>query len=443
MNFQSPNAALAVGIVATLRNDGFDALLVGGCVRDILLGREPEDFDVATGAPPARVMELFPRTVPVGEKFGVVMVIGEDTQVEVATFRSESGYADRRHPQTVEFSDAVQDAARRDFTVNGMFLDPMTGEILDHVGGKADLEARMIRAIGNPDSRFGEDALRILRAMRFASSLGFRIETGTWDALCHHRELIREISAERIRMELTSGLTRPHPDRFLGLLDESGILEILLPEVAALKGCEQPPEFHPEGDVFVHTKLMLSLLKADPSPALAFAVLLHDIGKPATACKADRIRFNNHDKVGSEMADVICRRLAFSNCLREQVVAMVQRHMGFMSIPEMRESTVRRFLAAPTIGDEIELHRVDCLASHRNVDNLAIATRKLEEMRVEDSQPRLPPPLINGDDLIALGLEPGPSFRVILNSVQDAQLEGQIATREEALRLVKSGLGKH
>jgi poly(A) polymerase len=426
----------AIGVCRILRENGHEAYLVGGCVRDLLLHRVPSDYDVATDAKPDLVMQLFPKTFPVGAKFGVILVLTKNFEIEVATFRQESGYSDSRRPDCVEFSDAIHDARRRDFTINGLYLDPENLQILDYVNGISDLQAKLIRAIGNPKHRFNEDALRILRALRFASSLGFDIEQETFEAVCELYTRVREISIERVRDELIKGFTRHHPDLFLDLLDRSGMLQLLLPEVTAMKGCEQPPQFHPEGDVFVHTRMMLSLLPDNPTPALAFATLLHDVGKPPTFEVRDRIRFNNHDKVGAEMADRICRRLLFPNVLREQITAMVSRHMNFMNLPRMKESTLRRFLSADTIEDEIELHRLDCLSSHGGIENYHLAREKLQEVRAEEPKGKLPQPLVTGYDLIERGLKPGPRFKEILNHVQDAQLEKQVSTRDDALHML-------
>lgn len=431
-------ARLALEVVRRLQAHGFSALLVGGCVRDILMGRVPEDYDVATDAHPEQMAQLFEKTLLVGAKFGVVVVVEEGAQVEVATFRTESGYSDRRHPSEVVFSDALHDARRRDFTINGLYFNPGSSEVIDYVEGRADIERRLIRAIGDPSARFSEDALRMLRALRFASSLDFEIDPGTWDAIKSLGHLVREISMERIRDELFRGLTKSHPDRFLQLLADSRLLAQVLPEIELLKGCEQPPEFHPEGDVFAHTKLMFSLLRPNPSPALAFAVLLHDVGKPATAEVSDRIRFNNHQKVGAQIAEEITRRLVFPNDLRERVASMVLRHMDFINLSKMRESTLRRFLADPNIDEELELHRVDCLASHGNLDNYELANERLAQIRAEEPEGALPPPLVTGNDLIAMGLPPGPAFKRLLRSVQDAQLEGSVHDRPEALQYLKS-----
>ncbi|MBX7246803.1 MAG: CCA tRNA nucleotidyltransferase [Candidatus Sumerlaeaceae bacterium] len=437
-NFDTPAAQASLAVVQKLRKGGYDALLVGGCVRDMILGHDPGDFDVATNARPDAIASLFPHTFPVGAKFGVMLVLDGEQKTEVATFRSDGAYRDHRHPDSVVFSNAENDAQRRDFTVNGLFYDTEARDVVDFVGGVADIEKRVIRCIGNPGDRFNEDALRLLRAARFASSLGFEVEPETLSAIQKLVHTIVSISAERVREELIKGLTRANPDRFIRLLDQMGLLEIILPEVAKCKGVEQPPAFHPEGDVYVHTLLMLGLLPPNPSLELAFATLLHDIGKPPTMTITDRIRFNQHQQVGAQMADVICRRLAFSNDQREAIVAMVDRHMDFMNIKRMRESTLRRFLAAPTIDDEVALHRVDCLGSHGDLDNYEFALERLAAIRAEEPAGNLPPPLVTGDDLIALGKKPGPAFRKILTAVQDAQLESRVSNRDEALAMLRN-----
>jgi poly(A) polymerase len=416
-------------------------MLVGGCVRDLLLGREPEDYDIATNATSEEVARHFEKVILVGASFGVIIVVQDGVHIEVATFREEIGYSDRRRPDNVRVSDAEHDAKRRDFTLNGLYLNPPTGEILDYVGGQADLKNRILRAIGEPAERFNEDALRLLRAVRFASSLDFEIEENTWSAVRTNAELIRHVSSERIREELIKGLTRAHPSRFLELLSRSGLLEIILPEVHAMHGVQQPPQFHPEGDVFEHTKLVLQNLPANPSPALALAALLHDVGKPPTATFTDRIRFNNHHHVGAEMADEICRRLACSNELREQVVAMVERHMRFVDFPDMRTSTMRKFLSSPFIEDELQLHRADCLGCFNDLDTYQLATSKLTELREDqETQGALPKAMVTGRDLINLGLQPGPDFSVILQRLYDEQLEERFADRDEALAYVRDNL---
>jgi poly(A) polymerase len=428
-------------LIERLKRNGHEALLVGGCVRDLLLHREPEDFDVATSAWPEQVIPLFEKSILVGASFGVVIVVQDGIHTEVATFREETGYSDRRRPDSVKYSDAEHDARRRDFTVNGLYLDPLAGEVLDFVSGQADLDARLLRCIGRPEERFNEDALRLLRAVRFASSLDFQIEEHTWEALRPQTELICHVSSERIRDEIIKGLTRANPARFLDLLDRSGLLVHILPEVAAMKGVQQPPQFHPEGDVFEHTKLVLGNLPADPSPALALAAMLHDVGKPPTATCTDRIRFNNHHKVGAEITDSICRRLACSNELREQVVAMVERHMRFVDFPDMRTSTMRKFLFSPFIEEELKLHKADCLGCYNDLDTYELASKKLDELRQDQvSKGALPKPLLNGHDLMESGLKPGPAFSRILQRIYDEQLEERFASREEALQYLRENL---
>jgi tRNA nucleotidyltransferase/poly(A) polymerase len=422
-------------IVLRLREHGYEAYWVGGCVRNKLLGLPPEDIDIATNARPQDVITLFPKTISVGATFGVVLVHMQSVETEVATFRSDGIYLDARHPEEVHFSSAKDDAKRRDFTINALFYDPVEDRIIDFVGGRKDLEQHLIRAVGSPEKRFNEDALRMLRAIRFSASLEFQIEPSTWNALLTCKPLIRKISADRIRAELIKMFTGNNAGRALELLDRSSLLVEILPEVADMKNVQQPHAFHPEGDVFTHTLKGLDLLK-HPSPTLAFGWLLHDIGKPPTYEERDRIRFNFHHKVGVDIADSICRRLNFSNADRKRIKQLVERHMQFINIKEMRESTLRRFLAADTIQEDLELHRVDCLASHGDLENYDFAVHKLEELSREQKQP-LPPPLINGDDLIALGYKPGPAFKTILHEVQEAQLEGLLHTKDETVEYVR------
>lgn len=438
--FVCPAADAALRVAKLLMTAGFEAFLVGGCVRDLLMGRIPKDYDIATSATPEQVTSVFPDAMLVGAQFGVVIVPQEGHNIEVATFREETDYSDRRRPDSVRFSTAERDAQRRDFTVNGLFMNPVTHEVIDYVGGLHDLHGGLLKAIGDPDARLSEDALRLLRAVRFASTLRFKIESATWEAVCRNAGLIVHVSAERIRDELVRGLTGPSADQFLQLLSDSGLLALILPEAEALKGCEQPPEFHPEGDVFVHTKLVLRNLPEAPGPELAMAALLHDIGKPPTFNRSDRIRFNGHDKAGAEIADRICRRLAFSNDQRERIISMVARHMQFINFPDMRPSTMRRFLAAETIEDELELHRADSLGSNGSLSTYELARRKLAEVRAEFQGPRLPAPLINGNDLMDLGLRPGPAFKSILQRVYDEQLEKRFEDRNAALRWLAENL---
>jgi poly(A) polymerase len=430
---------VAARLVERLTNAGFVAYFAGGCVRDLLRGQEPKDIDIATDARPEEVRELFARTYAVGAHFGVVVVLDEGFQFEVATFRSDGAYLDGRRPTEVHFSSPEEDARRRDFTINGMFYDPPNERVIDFVGGRADLAKRIIRAIGEPAERFAEDRLRLLRAVRFATVLDFEIEPRTWEAIKLAADRINEISAERIREELVRIFLSPQRLRGWDLLDRSGLLQEILPELAATKGCEQPPQFHPEGDVFRHTRLMLSLLPDDASLSLVFSVLLHDIGKPPTAQVDEngRIRFNGHDKVGAEMAEVVMERLRFSRAKIDATVEAVRQHMVFKDVPNMRVSRLKRFMARSNFSDELELHRVDCLGSHGMLDNYEFLKAKAEEFA---NEPIIPPPLVTGRDLIALGLKPGPVFGEILEAVETRQLEGEFADRSEALAWVKQNI---
>jgi tRNA nucleotidyltransferase/poly(A) polymerase len=422
----------ATRIVRRLREAGHEALFAGGCVRDRLLGRRAHDIDIATSARPEEVQKLFPRTVAVGAQFGVIVVLEGDEEFQVATFRADGVYLDGRRPESVAFTTAEGDARRRDFTINGLFYDPLEGRVIDFVRGEEDLRAGIVRCIGDAEARFSEDKLRLLRCVRFSATLGFQIAPETWDAVRSRAEEIRVVSAERIRDELVKIFLHPSRVRGFDLLDASGLLAILLPEVAALKGCEQPPEFHPEGDVFVHTRLMLSLLPESVSLPLVFSVLLHDIGKPPVLFRDEtgRIRFNGHESVSARLSEAIFERLRFSNAEREATVAAVQNHMAFKDVQNMRVATLKRFLARPTIDDELALHRVDCLGSHGMIDNYEFLLAKREEFSRE---PLIPAPLVTGRDLIGLGWKPGPHFKKILDAVQVGQLEGTLTTREDAL----------
>jgi poly(A) polymerase len=437
----------ATSIVRTLRQQGFQAYLVGGCVRDLLLGREPKDYDVATDATPKQVMAIFPETYAVGAQFGVVLVPAPESKqdadnagshshaVEVATFRSDIGYSDGRHPDEVRFSKNPQeDVERRDFTINGMLLDPVSGDVLDFVCGRDDLRAGIIRTIGNPQRRFGEDKLRMLRAARFAARFEYQIDPATFTAIQAFAEQIRVVSRERVRDELTRMLTEGHARRAFLLLDESGLLRQVLPEISAMKGVEQPPEFHPEGDVFVHTLLLLDYLPHPCPMTLAWGALLHDVGKPPTFRVAERIRFDGHVDVGVKMAEVICERLRFSNEETGQILALVENHMRFGDAMRMSQSTLKKFMRLPWFNEHLALHRADCLASHRNLTTYDFLRHKMEEIPPETMRPK---PLVTGDDLIAEGHSPGPKFREILGAVEDAQLEGRLASREAALEFVR------
>ncbi len=429
---------LARSIVAVLREAGARAFLVGGCVRDRLLGRVPRDYDVATDARPERIARLFPDARQVGAHFGVMLVAGGGAEVEVATFRSEHSYRDGRRPECVAFeSEPRLDALRRDFTVNALFEDPATGEVLDFAGGRGDLERRVIRAIGDPHQRFSEDHLRMLRAVRLAAALDFEIEPDTMAAIQQRAASIRQVSAERSRDELVRILTEGRARRGFELLDASGLLAHLLPEVLAMKGVEQPREYHPEGDVWIHTLLMLEKLES-PSTTLAMGVLLHDVGKPPTFRVAERIRFDGHMEVGARMAVNIMERLRFPSREVRTVEALVADHLRFKDVRRMRESTLRRFLRQPHFDELLELHRLDCLASHGKLDQYEFVCARRRELPPETLRPRR---LISGHDLLAAGYRAGPAFARMLEAVEDAQLESRISGREDALRLVHDLFG--
>jgi poly(A) polymerase len=432
------SAALAVEIIRYLHENGHQAFLVGGCVRDRLMGNIPQDYDVATDALPDQITTYFPQSERVGAQFGVVLVRGkEGAQVEVATFRSDGLYTDGRRPDRVEFeTDPRQDVLRRDFTINALLENPIDGEVIDFVGGGQDLAKGIVRAIGDPERRFREDHLRMLRAVRFAARLEFTIDPLTMAAIRKLALQVRSVSAERIRDELVRILTEGHPRRGVELLDESGLLEIVLPEVKRLQGVEQPPEYHPEGDVLTHTLTMLDMLDR-PSRTLALGVLLHDIGKPATFRVAERIRFDGHVEAGVEIACRILERLKFSRAETEQVLALIDNHMKFKDVLQMRKSTLKRFMRLPCFDEHLELHRIDCLASHGNLDNWEFVKERLEETPQEDLHPAR---LLTGRDLIAAGFRPGPKFGRALEEVETAQLEGQITTREQALALARKSL---
>ena len=432
----------ALRVVETLRRAGFQALLAGGCVRDLALGRVPKDWDVATDAGPEEVAALFEHTVPVGAQFGISLVVLDEGDYEVARFRSDGPYRDSRRPASIEPADARADAARRDFTINGLFYDPDSGELLDYVGGQRDLDAKIIRAIGDPAARFAEDHLRLLRAVRFAARLGFTIEPETWDALCAQVESIASVSAERIRDELTLLLIEGGAVCGLRLLDQSGLLQAVLPEVAAMRGVPQDAEFHPEGDVWTHVQLLFEHLDA-PSAELAWGALLHDIGKPSTfrlsstskpMVRAERIRFHGHDAVGAEMAAAVCGRLRMSNEARRVIGTLVAEHMRISHVRQMRPSTLLRLLREPHFPELLELHRADCLASHGKLDLYEFCQEQLAALKKDHLRP---PTLLTGNDLIALGFAPGPLFREILAAVEDAQLEGQLDSYQSALRFVQ------
>jgi len=445
-----PAAQIAAdAIVKRLRAEGYAAYFVGGCVRDLLLGLAPKDFDIATSARPDVVLDLFPRTFAVGAHFGVVLVAdvidGQEVVTEVATFRSDGSYSDGRRPDEVRFSDSAEaDVVRRDFTINGLLLDPQilqeTGDVakatLDFVGGRTDLSAGVVRAIGDPERRFAEDKLRMLRAVRFAARFGFAIDTVTKSAMRKYAANIGQVSCERIRDELTRMLTEGHARRAFELLDETKLLKEVLPEIDLLHGVEQPPEYHPEGDVWVHTLLLLEKLPPGVSPTLAWGALLHDVGKPATFERApDRIRFNGHVEVGVRIAENICRRLRFSSEETAQIALLVENHMRFGDVMRMKESTLKRFFRLPHFTEHLELHRIDCLSSHADLTLYNFAKERYETTPEEAVKPPL---LVTGADLIAAGYKPGPRFKEMLALAEDAQLEGRIHAKEEGMELVRA-----
>ena len=431
--------AQAVQIAYDLHARGYLAWLVGGCVRDLVLGREPKDYDIATDATPGQLLQLFPQAKLVGAQFGVILVGG----VEVATFRSDHSYRDGRHPQGVTFeTDPKQDVLRRDFTINALLLDPAhvddpAGHVADYVGGLQDLKTGLIRAIGDPAQRFEEDHLRMLRAVRFAARFGFEIEPGTLAAIRRMHQRIARVSPERVRDELNRILTEGGARRGFELLDASGLLPDILPEVAAMQGVRQPPEFHPEGDVWTHTLIMLEGLH-EPTPTLAWGVLLHDVGKPGTFRIADRIRFDGHVELGERLARGILARLRFSNADIEQIVALIANHMRFTHVHQMRESTLKRMLRLDRFPEHLELHRLDCVSSHGHLDNYQFVKSKFEQA---PAQVLRPPRLVTGDDLVAAGYRPGPDFSRMLEAAEDAQLESGIASKEQGLDLIRALFG--
>ena len=423
----------ALAIVTTLHDQGQEAYFAGGAVRDLLLEKSISEIDIATSASPQEIEQLFPKTIPVGKQFGVIVVVQDTNNYEVTTFRKEADYVDGRHPTQVSFTDAQHDVERRDFTVNALFFNPFTEEVIDYVKGREDLERKLIRTVGPPKSRFQEDKLRLLRALRLACQLDFEIEQESYQQVKEHASQLTQVSWERIRDEVLKILTGPDPSRGLKLMFDSGILEVILPEIAAMHGVQQPPEFHPEGDVFVHTCLMFELSQKR-SENLSLAILLHDVGKPPTFTIKERIRFDGHADLGAKMAEEICRRLRISNQQIEEVVDLVKDHLRFIHVQEMRESTLKRFLRKTNFSDHLELHRLDSLASHGKLSSYHFCQEKLEELTQEAMRPK---PLINGHDLIRLGLEPGPIFSEIMSAVEDFQLEGKLSSKEETLDWVK------
>ena len=442
----------ALQVVKDLRSAGHEAYLAGGCVRDLLLRREPKDYDVATSATPDAVLTLFQRTFAVGAHFGVVLVAESDEEgyitTEVATFRSDGAYSDGRHPDAVRYTQsAEEDVRRRDFTINGLLLDPLQSAnnlralVIDYVGGVADLDAGVLRAIGRPEARFEEDRLRMLRGVRFAARFGFELEAGTAAAMRQLAARIHAVSRERVRDELTKMLTEGVARRAFELLDETGLLSEVLPEVAKMKGVEQPPQFHPEGDVWTHTLMLLEQLEAGCPLTLAWGALLHDVGKPPTFRRApDRIRFDGHVEIGVAIAAEICRRFRFSNDETQQILALVENHMRFADAQRMKASTLKRFFRLTVFEQHLALHRMDCLAGSGNLDHWEFVRERWLSMPEETVRPR---PLITGRELIAAGYIPGAGFKEMLRAVEDAQLEGTISTAEEALQMVRQRFPKN
>lgn len=434
----------AEAVLGELRRHGHEAYFAGGSVRDLVMERTPHDYDIATSARPEAVMALFPRTVAVGVSFGVVIVLHGGHEFEVATFRADGVYLDGRHPTSVQFSSAAEDVARRDFTINGLLYDPETQQVIDYVGGQADIAARVVRCIGDPRARFGEDRLRMLRAVRFVVRFGFEMEPATWEALRELAPAIHEVSAERIRDELLKMLTGPTPDRALRLLDSCGLLAEVLPEVAAMKGVEQPPGFHPEGDVFEHTARALAALEPPTSPvgasgpqgrqpweteALWLATLLHDVGKPLTMTVTDRIRFHEHERVGADVAEKICRRLRLSDHHVQRTRDLVADHMHCMNVEHMRRAKRIRFLRQDHLRDLLALHRADRLAGQGDLSQYEFALAQLAELSPEQLRP---PRLLDGHALQEAGVSRGPRLGLLLRELEDAQLGGEVTTRAEA-----------
>ena len=445
LNFEKESYEAALKIVETLISKGHKAFFVGGCVRDSILGLKPGEIDITTSARPKDVQALFKRTVPIGESFGVVLVLLDDMQFEVATFRTESRYEDGRHPELVEYSKSEkEDVLRRDFTINGLLYDPLKNELFDYTEGLVDLDSRIIRTIGTPTERFSEDKLRMIRAIRFAARFGFDVEEKSYSAIKQMAKEITNISVERIRDEIVKIISQKNPGNGLNMLHKAGLLEYILPEVKDMVGVSQPPEFHPEGDVFVHTCLVLDKLyentNGDYSNELAMGALLHDIGKPSTYEEADRIRFNGHDRVGAKMAQAVCKRLRFSKKQTEIISDIVKDHLKFKDALNMRESTLKRFMGQHRFHEHLEMHLADCMASHGMTKVYYFLKDKLEEYSEVDIRPE---PLLNGRDLISMGYTPGPLFTKILNAVEERQLEGNLSNKNEALEFVSVSFTKN
>ncbi len=436
--FEGSNYNAARSIIKILHDNGHKAFLVGGCVRDALLGIKPGEYDITTSALPGEVRKLFKRNVPIGESFGVILVLIDEMQFEVATFRQERDYTDGRHPGNVNYTvSEIEDVVRRDFTINGMLYDPIAEELHDHVNGEEDLKKGLIRPIGNAVERFNEDKLRMIRAVRFTSRFGFKMDGDTLNSISDNCSLIGSVSNERIRDEIVKIITQNNPGNGLKLLNETGLLKEILPDVHTMIGIEQPPQFHPEGDVFIHTCLVLDKLykntRGKYSLELAMGALLHDVGKPPTFEVSDRIRFNGHDRVGAGMAKGICRNLKFSKKQIERIVSLIREHLKFKDVRNMRQSTLKRFLATPYIEEHLEMHLADCQASHGITEIYEYLKDRLENLEEDEIKP---PPLVSGIDLIGLGFKPGPLFKIILDKIEEQQLEGDISNKEDALDFI-------
>ncbi len=438
LDFENSSFTAALEVLKLLRKKGYEAFFVGGCVRDALLGVKSGEIDIATSATPGQIRDTFEKTVSIGESFGVVLVMIGEEKFEVATFRKESGYGDGRHPDRVDYTEnPEEDVKRRDFTINGMLYDPVSNQLYDYVEGLRDLERGLVRTIGDPEKRFGEDRLRMMRAVRFASCLGFELDRAAFSAISSAAAGISSVSGERIREELIKILTRQNPGDGLRLLSESGLLEHFLPEVQSMRGVKQPPQFHPEGDVFVHTCLVMDMLYRNTegrySSELAVAALLHDVGKPRTYTETDRIRFNGHDKLGARMSESICRRLRFSKKQIKRISELIAEHLKFKDVFNMKKSTLKKFFSLPYFEEHMEMHLADCMASHGKTDAYDFIREKMEEYGREEIKPQ---PLLGGKDLIDLGYSPGPVFSEILGLVEEQQLEDKLRSRQEAIDLV-------
>jgi putative nucleotidyltransferase with HDIG domain len=423
----------ALQIIEKLNSAGFQAAYAGGSVRDKLLCVESHDIDIATNALPEDIESLFEKTIPVGKAFGVIVVVIDGIEFEVATFRNDGVYLDGRHPENVSFSSMEEDAKRRDFTINGMFYDPIKDEIFDFVGGQEDLKNKVLRFIGDPEKRIQEDKLRMLRCIRFSIRLGFEIESKSFDVICNHASEISQVSVERISEELLKILHIGNHAKAFELLFKTKLIDYILPEVKAMEGIEQPPEYHSEGDVLVHTVIALENLPKDASDELLMGTLLHDVGKPKTQTFEDRIRFSGHDAVGAKITEIILKRMKFSNDFVERVVSLVENHMKFMFVKDMRTSTLKRFIRKDFFDEHLALHKADCMSSHGGLDNYEFVIQKREEIPPEQIRPER---LMTGHDLINMGFAQGPLFRTIMTDVEDKQLEGSITSREEALKYV-------